>query len=218
MVRGRTMTRAFSPEAIPPELVDRLIDLARPAPSAGNSQGWEFLVLEGAEQTGRFWDVTLPVAKRATFRFPQLLDAPVLILPFADKHAYLSRYDEPDKARTRLADEHRWPVPYWLTDTAFAVMTLLLAAEDAGLGTLFFGVFNDAEAVYDAFGVPHGYDLLGVVAMGVPLSEQPEGRSAARPRRQLGDVIHRGTWWDGPRVPGRGTQPAPGTGDRLIES
>ena len=40
---------------MPPEVVDRLVDLARRAPSAGHTQGWAFVVLEGHEQTGRFW-------------------------------------------------------------------------------------------------------------------------------------------------------------------
>ena len=101
-------------------------------------------MLEG-DDTRKFWDVTLPEDRRESFRWKQLLDAPVVILPLASREAYLSRYAEPDKISTGLADATRWPVPYWQIDTAFATMLLLLAVEDAGLGALFFGVFRNGE-------------------------------------------------------------------------
>ena len=74
------MVRSFSPRPVPAAEVDRLIDLARRAPSAGNTQASAFVVLEG-EQTARLWDVTLPPERRRTFRWPGLLDAPVVVGP-----------------------------------------------------------------------------------------------------------------------------------------
>ena len=143
VVRNRRMTRAFASEPIDPALVDDLVDLASRAPSAGKTQGWHVVVLEGADQIARYWDITLPADKRASFRWQHLLDAPVLMLPLADPSAYVERYAEPDKARTGLGDGvDAWPAPYWTIDTSMAVMTLLLAAEDRGLGALFFGVFH----------------------------------------------------------------------------
>ena len=56
------------PTPVDPAVVDGLVDLARRAPSAGNSQGVAFVVLEGAEQTARYWDVALPAAKRGVVR------------------------------------------------------------------------------------------------------------------------------------------------------
>ncbi len=175
-----------------PSCSTRVLNAARRGPSAGNTQGWDFVVLEGAE-TARFWDVTLPVNRRAKFRWQDLLVAPVIVLPLADQHAYLERYAEPDKQATGLAVAENWPVPYWQIDTAFATMLLLLAAQDAGLGALFFGVFRHAERLLASLGVPPGHDLLGAVALGHPLADEP-GRSAERPRRALDDVVHRGGW------------------------
>ena len=57
------MTRAFRPDPFPPDCSSDLVDLASRAPSAGKTQGWHLVVLEGAE-TARFWDVTCP-AERA---------------------------------------------------------------------------------------------------------------------------------------------------------
>jgi nitroreductase len=189
------MVRSFRPEPVESALVDGLLDLARRAPSAGNSQGFEAVVLEGREQTARFWDATLPADRRAGFRFPGLLAAPLIVLPLADPGAYVRRYGEADKAATGLgAGTDAWPVPYWTVDASFAVMTLLLAATDAGLGALFFAVFRGAEAVRAEFAIPADRQLLGAVALGHPADDDPAGRSASRPRRPLDSVVHRGGW------------------------
>ncbi len=200
LLRTRRMVRAFDPRPVEREVLDGVLDAARRAPSAGNSQGWDFVVLEGPA-TARFWDVTLPADKRASFRWQQLLDAPVIVLPLANHQAYLDRYAEPDKAATGLAVATNWPVPYWQVDTAFATMLLLLAAQDAGLGALFFGVFRGAERLLANLEVPPGHDLIGALALGYPLADQP-GRSADRARRGLDDVVHRGGW-DDTDLPGR---------------
>ena len=99
------MTRAFSPEPLDPRIVDDLLDLATRAPSAGKAQGWHFVVLDG-ERTRRFWDATLSADKRTNFAWPQLLDAPVIILPFADPGQYLERYSQTDKAATGLGEHY----------------------------------------------------------------------------------------------------------------
>src|SRR3954447_10498367 len=192
LVRARRMVRAFDTRPVDPEVLDRVLDAARRAPSAGNSQGWVFVVLEG-DDTRKFWDVTLPAERRESFRWQHLLDAPVVILPLASREAYLTRYSEPDKISTVLADPTRWPVPYWQIDTAFATMMLLLAAEDEGMGALFFGVFRHAERLLASLGVPSGMELIGAIALGYPLAS-PAGRSAERPRKALDQIVHRGGW------------------------
>ncbi len=194
VVRARRMVRAFDARPVDPELVDRVIDAGRRAPSAGNSQGWSFVVLEGPAATRRFWDVTLPGDKRGSFRWQQLLEAPVIVLPLADREAYLARYREPDKAATGLGEATAWPVPYWQIDTAFATMAMLLAATDAGLGALFFGVFRRSQELLESLAVPAGHDLIGAVALGYAAEGDEPGRSVDRPRRSLDEVIHRNRW------------------------
>jgi nitroreductase len=194
VVRRRRMVRAFTDEPVDPALVDRLLDMARRAPSAGNSQGWHFVVLEGPEQTARFWDVTLPPERRTGFRWPGLLTAPVIVVPLAGAAAYVERYAEPDKATTGLgAGADTWPVPYWVVDTAFATMTLLHGVIDAGLGALFFGIFRNEAELMAELGVPEGIRPIGAIAIGHPAPDEP-GRSAERPRRPATDVVHRGGW------------------------
>jgi nitroreductase len=126
------MVRSFDAAPVADAVVDELIDLARRAPSAGNTQPLDFVVLTG-EETGTYWEVSLG-DRRATFRWQGLLAAPVLVLPYVRPLAYVERYGEQDKAQTPLgADEAAWEVPYWWVDGGAAVENLLVAAQAAGL-------------------------------------------------------------------------------------
>lgn len=193
-VRRRRMVRAFTDEPVGPEVVDELIDLARRAPSAGNSQGWAFVVLAGATETARYWDITLPPDRRDGFRWPGLVAAPVVIVALVRPDAWVERYAEPDKAATGLGQgPGEWPVPYWWVDTGMAVEHLLLGATAAGIGACFFGLFRHEEAVLAELRVPAGWRAVGAIALGHPAPDEP-GRSAGRGRPPLDDVIHRGGW------------------------
>jgi nitroreductase len=194
LVRTRRMTRAFLPDPIGDEVLHSLIDLALRAPSAGKTQGTHFVVLAGHD-VAEFWNDTLPVSKREIFRWRQLLDAPVIILPFVDPLAYVERYAEPDKVATGLGEGiHAWPTPYWTVDGSFAVMTLLLAAHDVGLGALFFAVFNGEQQLRNRLGVPEHMQLLGAVAIGNAVRSSEKGRSAARPRVPIETALHQSRW------------------------
>jgi len=194
VVTSRRMVRSFERRPVPVDVLDRVLDLARRVPAAGNTQGLDLVVLEG-EQTARYWDVTLPDAARRTFPWPRLLDAPVLIIPVGDPAAYVARYAEPDKERSGLGEGvDAWSVPYWYVDTAFAAMVALLAAVDSGLGAVFFGQFGHEEAVKRALGIPLGRCPVGTIALGYATPDQRRSTSARRPRRSFDEVVHRGGW------------------------
>ncbi len=198
VIKARRMCRSFTTQPLEDGQLDYLLDMARRVPSAGFTQGFHFLVLEGSTNTQRFWDVTLPAIERATFPYPGLLNAPVLVLPLADSEAYVDRYAEPDKARTGLGEGvEKWPVPFWWADTAMAVQNLLLACTAAGLGALYFGIFRNEERLLTDLGVPHGIRPLGVVAIGHGAAgalQDPSGSPRVRPRRSLDDMVHRNGW------------------------
>jgi nitroreductase len=84
-------------------------------------------------------------------------------------------------------------VPYWWVDGGMAVHALLLGAVDAGLGALFFGLFDNEAAALAVLGVPPGWRALGAVALGWPVPDEP-GRSAGRPAPPPEAVVHRGGW------------------------
>ena len=194
-LRDRRSCRSFATTPLAAGTLDDLVDRARRTPTAGNCQGVEFLTLEGADVSA-YWDTTLPPDRRAVFPWPGLVNAPALVLAFGLPARYLNRYAEPDKESSSLSGSASdWPVPYWLTDAAFAAMALQLLAVEAGLGCCFFGLFEHEKAVRERFGVPDDAQAIGTVALGHPaLMDGRASASTSRARRPLDEVLHRGTW------------------------
>jgi nitroreductase len=200
VIRRRRMYRNFTDRSVDPSVVDTLLDQARRAPSAGHTQGWAWLALEGPEQTRRFWEADADPAWLAAPDHPGLLRAPVILVPWTNPAAYDARYDEEDKARQGRPGGvtgrtgPNWPVPWWDVDLAFAVMIVLLGATDLGLGALFFALHRDPARLAGAFGVPPEWRPLGAIALGWPVAGDPLSPSAGRGRRPADEVVHRGGW------------------------
>ena len=192
-IRGRRMTRAFTGEPVEPDVVDELAALALRAPSAGNTQGRDLVVLTQAAHRSRFWEAATDEAwRQRSRRFAGLSRAPVVVLAVADPEAYDARYREPDKDEP--AGTTGWPVPYWHVDAGFVALQLLLLAEDAGLGAAFLGNFRNEEAVKDAFGIPTAMAWTGTVLLGHRAADDPPSASLARGRRAVDAAVHRGGW------------------------
>jgi nitroreductase len=193
VVRKRRMVRSFEPRPLPAATVERILANAQRAPSAGFSQGWAFLALHGPAETAPYWAAVGP-ADRASFPWPDLFNAPLLVVCLSHKAAYLDRYAEPDKGWTDR-DERRWPAPYWHIDTGMAALLMLLTAVDAGLGALFFGVPEDKiTALRAAFGIPEAFHPIGTVAVGYPKPHDRRSSSLKRGHRPSAEVVHRGRW------------------------
>lgn len=196
VIRRRRMVRAFDPDRqVPTEVVDRALRHAVRAPSAGFSQGWDFVVLDTPEARDGFWDATTEPGSAPDRWLRGVAAAPVLVLCCSDPQAYLSRYGEPDKG-WEDRDVARWPVPYWDVDNGMAAMLMLLTAVDEGLGGLYFGVPPERqEAVKAAFAIPADRRVVGVVALGHPVADrgsEARGSASSRRRRPLAEVAHRG--------------------------
>jgi nitroreductase len=184
------MVRSYDPDRpVSRATVQQLLELAARAPSAGHTQGWHFLVLELGTDREAFWAATGDAEDNPWLA--RMQSAPVLVIVFSDKDAYLDRYAEPDKGWTDR-DEARWPVPYWDTDAAMAAMIALLAVVDAGLVGCFFGVPGERwAALRAAFGVPSGLRPVGVLSIGYPA---PDVRSPSlrRGRRPFAEIVSYG--------------------------
>ena len=205
VVRRRRMVRNYDPDRqVAPEVVDRLLEHAIRAPSAGFSQGWGFLVLDAAEDRARFWAATTPesaaspstpsAAGRGEGRWlAGMKQAPLIVVPHANRSAYLERYAEPDKGWSDR-DGARWPVPYWYVDTGFAALLILLTAVDEGLGACFFGIPPQrVQPFRDAFGVPAEFTPIGALTIGYPAPDR-RSPSLKRGRKPVEEVVHRGRW------------------------
>ena len=181
------MVRSFDDRPLAPAIVDRILAAGLRGPSAGYTQGVDLLVLQGREQTGRYWDAALPAAARTSFPWPGLLRAPLLVVVVSSEGAYRARYAEADKGAGDV------DVPWWTVDAAFAALLLQLAAVDAGLGALFFRT-HGVRALRRAFGVPSSHAPVGTVAIGHSAPDRPSSSVATRPRRPPEEAIHRGGW------------------------
>jgi len=194
VVRRRRMVRAYDPgRPVPADIRERLLDNALHAPSAGFTQGWAFLVLESQEERARFWSATSDGGESDDPWLAGMRQAPLIVVAFSNRSAYLDRYAEPDKGWTDR-DEARWPVPYWHIDTGFASLLLLLTAVDSGLGACFFGVPPEHVArLRAAFGVPEEYAAIGAITVGYRAPDR-KSPSLRRGRRPVEEVVHRGAW------------------------
>jgi len=195
VVRKRRMVRSYTDRPVDPGAVQRALEHAIHAPSAGFSQGWAFLLLDTADDVRRFWQVTAPDQGEPDAWMDGMRPAPVLVVPLSCKAAYLDRYAEPDKGRTDR-DESWWPAPYWDIDTGMAALLVLLTAVDEGLGACFFGVPTDRiDAFKHEFGIPADHHPIGAITLGHPAPVDRVGGSArTRPRLSTDQVVHRGRW------------------------
>ena len=193
-VRKRRMVRAFEQRPVPRDVLERILDAARRAPSAGFSQGFEFLVLETPDQLQLYWQTTNH--PQFPYETADLAVAPpVLVLPLAHKGAYIERYSRPDKIAFGMDDEARWPVPYWFIDTGMTVMLMLVAAVNEGLGGWFFGIAHGEDELLSKLGVPDGYKPIGAVGLGYAAPHEiKQGSSKVISRRPVDEVVHRGHW------------------------
>lgn len=196
VVRKRKMVRSFADESVDPEVIRRILDVARRAPSAGFSQGVEFVVVTDA-QTRR--EIAAPadeiLAKSGHPNF--VAQAPVHIVVCVSPEIYRERYRQPDKMKV-VADTDEdtlWSVPYWYTDAGAAMQLLLMAAVDEGVAACFVG--TDADQLRGLLGIPQDYLPIGIALLGhaAPDAGQFGDVSARRvPRRPYEEIVHEGHW------------------------
>src|SRR2546430_823340 len=137
VVRKRRMIRHFTSEPVAPEVIDRMLDLARHAPSAGFTQGQSFIVVTRPDLRKEIGRLCGEEEYVSSGFHPFVSEAPVLVIPCTSEAAYHRRYQQPDKLKED-GTEIEWPVPYWHMDIGCSVMILLLAAVDEGLSAGYF--------------------------------------------------------------------------------
>lgn len=190
-LRSRRSIRHFRPEAIPDEVVERILETATWAPNAHNRQPWRFVRLKSAESRTRLAE-GMGAEFRATLQSEgldeaeieaqvarsseRITQAPEAILLCLDT-TVLDIYE--DKERS-LGE--RW---IGMQSVALAGGQLLLAAHAEGLG----GVWVCAplfapEAVRAALELPAHWEAQGLILLG-----KPEGEITTKERLPLIDVL-----------------------------
>jgi nitroreductase len=200
-IRQRRSIRRYRPEAIPKELVLRMLEAARLAPSASNCQPWRFLIVVDAEEKRRLREMagypfveTAPMVvvcaadldtyspHSSALRYRELLDSGILE-SFADQPpdpklgARFSRLRELDRAGL---------VRRAMANTYIAIEHLVLAAASMGIGTCWVGAVDESEEVRALFDLPESIIIVALVAVGYP-AEEPR----PRPRLEMEDILLR---------------------------
>lgn len=183
------MVRSYRPDPVDPAAVERILDAARRAPSAGFSQGQSFVVVTEPAARAQVAEVCREPSYRSRGFAPWISAAPVLVVPCVRQAAYHERYAEPDKARS--VPPRDWPVPYWWVDGGAALMLLLLAAVDEHLAAGLLAA--DPQGLRAVLGIPADVAPLGVVTIGHPAPDRRSG-SLRRGRQPLEDVVRRERW------------------------
>jgi nitroreductase len=192
VIRKRRMVRAFSDQSVDRETIERIIDVARRAPSAGFSQGVEYVVVTDSERRAELVGIASVGQKQRA----GLERAPVHIVVCTSADIYRRRYREPDKQRVRanMSDDDLWHVPYWWVDAGAAMMLLLLAATNEGLASFFYGVWRMDE-LKSLLSIPDEHTPIGIVTIGHrDEHEAPLGSAVSQRRRAMDDVVHREGW------------------------
>ena len=195
-LRRRKMVRSFRRQPVPDDVIDQVLASVVHAPSAGYTQGNEFLVLSSAAAIAEYLRITEhPDYPRSDAEREVM--SPVVVLPMSNKSAYVDRYSEPDKIEFGLDDAERWPVPYWDIDAGMASMLILLAAVEVGLGALFAGIAHGEAELLAHFGVPDAFRPIGVIHLGYPTEDDAQSATSSankRERRGIDRLVHRDRW------------------------
>ncbi|WP_432543427.1 nitroreductase family protein [Kineococcus sp. SYSU DK002] len=198
VLRGRRMVRRYDGAPVRDEVLGRVLAAGLRAPSAGNSQGRDLLVLRSAADRERFWACSAGPGPADAW-LEGMRTAPVVVLLLADPGAYARRYAAPDKPGPDR-DAAAWEVSWPDVDTGMAGLLVLLAAVDAGLGACLFGVPSAARpALREAFGVPADRRFVAALTVGHPAPGEAS-RPSRRHRRTVADAVHEGRFgvpWTG---------------------
>jgi nitroreductase len=175
LLTQRHATRSISPEKLPPEILDELMEAIRLTPSCFNKQPWRYLFLESDEARQK------AAAALAEGNRPWASRAPLLVVGFAREQ------DDcvlPDRA-------------YYQFDLGLSAMNLMLAATQRNLVARPMAGF-DPEKVRQAFGLEAHQEPLIVLAIGKPsddLNHLPDyARDLAgkpRERRPASETVRR---------------------------
>jgi nitroreductase len=181
IVRRRRMVRNYRSDPIPTEVIERIVDSGRRAPSAGFTQGQTFVVVTDPNVRTAVASLAGEADYVAAGFDPWISAAPVHIVVCTSEAAYHRRYQEADKLRGD-GSEIPWPVPYWWVDAGAAMMMLLLAAVNEGLAAGFLGV-HSLPGLKELLELSEEETPVGVVTMGHRAPDRRSG-SLARGRRQ----------------------------------
>lgn len=197
LVKKRRSFRRFKPDPVPKEIVEKVLEAARHSPSAGNSQPWEFVVVQDPATkrsiTQKINSGYKKIRKADTTMYwavavqPHLATAPVLIVVCGDR---------------RLQETYPAHLPGEILlhqSLAISIYALQLAAASFGLATAWATMQTELREtqIRKILGIPDVYTVDHIVPLGYPDEEKEKSEEALRPvreratfRRELAEIVH----------------------------
>ncbi len=160
VIKKRRSVRDFKFDPIPDEILFKIIESARLAPSSDNLQPWKFIIVKEKERR----------EKIAEFCMGQSFvgDAPVIIvacgLPTPSR---IGGYTSSTLVDVSIACEH-----------------IVLSVENEGLGTCWIGAF-DNKKLKRYLSIPEEVQIVGVFPIGYPLRE----KEWETPRKKMEEIV-----------------------------
>jgi len=197
-IEGRCSHRKFTSEPVPPELIEKLVDCARFAPSGHNLQPWKFAAVRNREIIVNMADAveaafqrilpdlpeeTAKKMKDYSFFMTHFKDAPVVIVVLVNESDYLTARVSAEYGVPR---RHEEMIDISLLGAGAAIQNLLLAAHSLGLGTCWMTepvTFAQGE-IETMVKADEGYRAVSVIAAGWPT----KARKGA-PKKDLSEVL-----------------------------
>ena len=183
VVRRRSV-RKFGEDSVPADVLGRVLEAGRWAPSAGNSQPWRFIVVKGDDVKGKIAEVCTRSSRKAWAGF-----SPERARYLAERggtwdKSYMKRlpvlvavcYSVPKGMREELALASAW----------MAVENMLLAATAEGLGSCIYTAYDGEEekALMETLQVPEQYRLAIIIQLGYANAEPPSPS-----RKKLEEIV-----------------------------
>jgi nitroreductase len=178
LVKGRRSIRKVKPDPIPDEFIDKMIEAARWAPSAKNSQPWEFVVVKNKDVKDKIAAlVNQDRFNRTGKKMPSgYAEAPVFIILCGN-----DRYHPPDNLG-------RWAYSLIYSTLGNAFLYMALAATTLGLGSQWVSAVASPHIereIKDLLLIPKKYIIFDMLAVGYPdMTPKP------RPLREREGMVH----------------------------
>jgi nitroreductase len=166
-IKGRRSIRKFKDQPVEKELIGQLLDSAQMAPSAGNLQARDFIVISDK--------ITKQKLAKAAMGQSFIEQAPFAIVVIAN----IERSSRIYRSRGEL---------YAIQDASAGIENLLLAAHSMGLGACWVGAFDETK-VSVLLGIPNKAKPVAIIPVGYP-DEKP----SAPPRMVQERLVHREKW------------------------
>ena len=190
LLRERRSIRRYQAAPVHEDMIGQMLEAARWAPSANNSQPWRFIVVRDPVIREQIAQSTTYVGEPRV----RLNESPVLIvLCGVEDHAYHA---------------------FLQGDVAMAALQMMLQAKALGLGTCWVGGL-DREAIAGLLRVPDPLEVVCLLTVGYP-TETPE----PPPRKPLDEIVHYELYGRGEEgeavLPGVPVQAPPGQWERFV--